>query len=127
MPKALKKPETKKLWEKAKWEGFVSVTLNSQEKKAVKDALLSEDECFQFISDASTDGYKVSLSYSIPEDVYTVALTGSYKERPNAGLTMSMRHRELLTAVSAIAWCYQEAGKDGSWEDRFGKTSQDDW
>jgi len=122
-----KKAQEETLWEKAKWAGFVNVTLNSQEKNAVKDALLSPDECSQFFMDASTAGYKVSLSYSPPEDVHTMALTGTYKGKANAGLTMSLRHRDYETLVSAMAWCLSEAGFDGSWEDRFGNVANDDW
>lgn len=126
---ARKKQDTqeKNLWEKAKWQGFVSITLQTAEKKAIKDGLLSEEQCLQLLIDAATDGYKVSLSYSIPEDVFTVALTGVYKDKPNAGLTMSMRHKDVVTAITAVGWCLTEAGKEGSWEERFGSTSHDDW
>jgi len=126
---ARKKTESKgkELWAKAKWEGFVSVSLTTQEKAAIKKSLLSEDACFQSLMDAATDGYKVSLSYSIPEDVYTVALTGTYQKKPNAGLTMSMRHKDVVTAITAIDWCLREAGKEGSWEERFGAAPKDDW
>lgn len=125
-----RKPKAKqeeKLWEKAKWEGFVNLKLTPEEKKAIKDNLLNEEDCFATLQALAEDGYKVSLSYSIPEDVYTAAVTGTYQGRPNAGITMSLRHREIVTAVSGLSWCHQEAGKDGEWTERFGGGSNEDW
>lgn len=127
MPKALRKPEEGKLWEKAKWIGHVNVTLSGEEKKAIKDNLLSEEECLQFLIDAATAGYKVSLSYSIPEDVHTATLTGVYQRKPNAGLSMSIRHRDCVVAITALKWCLEVSGVDESWEERFGFVGGSDW
>lgn len=124
--KATKKTDVS-LWEKAKWKGFVNVSLSQQERRTISDNLLGAEECFQFLMDVVEDGYKVSLSYSIPEDVHTVSLTGIYQGRPNAGLTMSMRHRDFDKALTAVKWCYDEAGKNGSWEERFALRVEDDW
>lgn len=115
------------LWARAKWKGFMNLSLNKQEKKEIKDNLIAEETGFEFLMNATTEGYKLSISYSIPEDVYTVSLTGQYRRRPNAGLTLSMRHRDLIVAVSGIAWCVAESGESGDWEERFGEMNQDDW
>ncbi len=125
-----RKPKEKaevKLWEKAKWEGFVNLKLSTEEKKAIKNSLLKQEDCFATLQALAEDGYKVSLSYSIPEDVYTAAVTGTYQGRPNAGITMSLRHRDIVTAVSGLAWCHEQAGKDGEWSERFGGGSNEDW
>lgn len=127
MPRRKTKQNEAKMWERAKWTGFVNVRLQSTEKKEITESLLSLDECLQFLQDAATDGYKVSLSYSIPEDVYTIALTGVYVGRPNAGLTMSIRHREFDKAVSALKWCHEFEGPNGDWSDRWGDDRVDDW
>lgn len=115
------------MWEKAKWQGFVNVRLGKEEKKAIKGSLLQEVDALQFLVDAATDGYKCSISYSIPEDVFTVSMTGQYEGKPNAGVTMSMRHVDFITAVSALYWCHVEAGKKGDWGDRYSSGGQDDW
>lgn len=120
------KPEVK-LWEKAKWQGFVNLKLNQQEKDAIKKNLLKEEECLAGLQELAEDGYKVSLSYSIPEDVHTVSATGSYLGRANAGITMSLRHRDFLVAASGLIWCHHEAGKNGEWTERFGGANADDW
>ena len=116
-----------KLWEKEKWKGFVNVRLSQEEKKAIKDNLLSEEAGLEFLMNVATDGYKCSISYSIPEDVYTVSLTGQYRSKPNAGITMSLRHREMITALSALSWCHEEAGKFGEWSDRYAIVGDDNW
>lgn len=119
-------PEVK-LWEKAKWTGFVSIRLTSQEKAEIKKTQLSPEDISQFFMDAATAGYKVSLSYSIPEDVYTISLTGQYKAKPNGGLTASIRHREFETAVSALWFVVHEDGYGIDWEERFGEVDHDNW
>lgn len=119
--------EEPKQWEKAKWKGFVNIRLKSQEKEAIKKRLLDETESLQVLVDMATDGYKLSLSYSIPEDVYTVSATGQYQDMTNAGMTMTLRHKEYVKAISALAWCHEEAGKNGGWEERFTSGNDDDW
>lgn len=115
------------LWKKAKWEGFVNVRLNSQEKAAVKKTLLTAESISQFFQDAATAGYKVSLSYSIPEDVYTVSLTGQYQNKPNSGLTASIRHREFDTCITALWFAVSEDGYGIDWQERFGEVDHDNW
>jgi hypothetical protein len=127
MARTKKGTQEKKLWTKAKWKGFVSVTLNQQEKKAVKDMNWSAEDALQFLQDAATAGYKVSLSYSIPEDVYTVSLTGQYMEKANPGVTISQRHRNLDIATRAVCWMAQEDGYQVDWESRWGEVGDDNW
>lgn len=127
MARRKKEPEVKTLWEKAKWKGFVNLRLNQEEKMAIKENTLDESECFAALRDMATDGYKVSLSYSISEDVFTVSATGAYQGRPNAGITMSLRHRDVEVACSGLIWCHEQAGKHGEWSERFGGTDVDDW
>jgi hypothetical protein len=115
------------LWSKAKWQGFVNVSMTQEEKRAVKAGLMGEGDGFEFLMNAATAGYKCSISYSIAEDVYTVSLTGQYQEKPNAGITMSMRHRELMVALSALRWCHEEAGQSGDWQDRYTLSGTDNW
>jgi hypothetical protein len=124
---ANKRSKEAKQWDKAKWTGFINVALNSQEKKQVKENLLTEEIGYEFLMSAATEGYKCSISYSIPEDVYTVSLTGQYREKPNGGLTISQRHRDLIVALSALAWCFNEDGLMIDWEARFGKDNDDSW
>lgn len=127
MPTKRKRTRKNKQWQRAKWEGFVNVYLNPQEKRQIAENLLNPDECFQFFLDAATAGFKVSLSYSPPEGVHTVSLTGAYQGMPNAGKTMSIRHKEIEKAVSAVAWCMEQDGEMIDWEERFGNDSADDW
>jgi hypothetical protein len=115
------------LWTKAKWQGFVNVRLTKEEKKAIKGRLLLEGTGFEFLMNAATAGYKCSISYSIPEDTYTVSLTGQYHQKPNAGITMSIRHRDLITALTALAWCQEEAGNLAEWSERWTLAEPDDW
>ena len=115
------------LWEKAKWTGFESIRLNEQEKKEVKKMQLPAEEVLLNLQDMAAAGYKVSLSYSIPEDVYTLSLTGQYVEKPNAGLTASLRHRDPDTLFKAMIWAVGMDGYGIDWEERFGKVDNDNW
>lgn len=116
-----------KLWTKAKWKGFVNVKLSQEEKKHIKANLLGEVAGYEFLMNVATAGYKCSISYSIPEDVFTASLTGRYQETPNGGITMSVRHRDLITALTALHFCHEEAGKLGEWSDLYTLIGDDDW
>lgn len=116
-----------KPWNKAKWQGFVNVKLSQEEKKAIKESLLSEEAGLEWLMNAATDGYKCSISYSIPEDVYTLSLTGQYREKPNSGITMSMRHREMIVALTALSFCHEQAGRSQEWSERYTLMGDDDW
>lgn len=120
------KPENR-LWTKAKWKAFVNIRLNSQEKKAIKEMSVSPEDLLQFFQDAATAGYKVSLSYSPSEDVMTLSLTGQYEQKPNAGLTCSLRHRDFETLIMAMLFVAGEDGYAIDWEERFGSASDDNW
>lgn len=124
--KPIKKQESKQ-WNKAKWIGFVNLKLSQQEKEAIKSNLLSAEDGIDFLMNVATAGYKFSTSYSIPEDVYTLSLTGQYQEKPNAGITMSMRHRDFVTALTALNFCAQEDGLLVEWSDRYTIVGDDDW
>ena len=124
--KQVKKQE-KQLWTKQKWLGFVNVKLTQEEKTAIKDNLLSEEAGYEFLMNAATVGYKCSISYSIPEDVFTVSLTGQYQEKPNAGITMSMRHRDLIVAITALNFCATEDGVSQEWAERYTIVGDDNW
>jgi hypothetical protein len=127
MARKKKNTREQKLWAKAKWKGFVSVKLNQQEKKAVKEMQWTVEDALQFLQDVATAGYKVSLSYSIPEDVYTVSLTGQYEQKANGGLTISQRHRDLDVAMRAVYWMAEEDGYQVDWESRWGELDDDNW
>lgn len=127
MARTRKKPEEKKTYTKAKWTGFVNVYLSPEEKKQIKKELFTFEGCLLFLQEAGEAGYKVSLSYSQADGVWTVTLTGQYRELPNAGLSMSMRHKDVEVAITALWWCYHQAGAKGSWEERYTVASQDDW
>lgn len=115
------------LWTKATWKGFVNLRLSKEEKAAIKGALLREADGLEFLMNAATAGYKCSISYSIPEDVYTLSLTGQYQQKSNAGITMSLRHREMMIALSGLAWLLREDGLSSEWSDRFTVSGDDDW
>lgn len=120
-------PKEQNLWQKAKWQGFVNLRLNSQEKDTIKANPMKEEAGLEFLLNAATAGYKCSISYSIPEDIYTVSLTGQYQQKPNAGITMSLRHRELLVVIAALSWILREDGLSADWEERFEMAGNDDW
>jgi hypothetical protein len=115
------------LWTRAKWQGFVNVRLTTEEKKAIKEKLLSEANGYEFLMNAATAGYKCSISYSVPEEVFTASLTGTYQQKPNAGITMSMRHRDLIVALTALEWCHDQAGFSQEWSERWTLAEPDDW
>lgn len=111
----------------AKWQGFVNVYLTPEEKKQIKQNPLSAEECLYFLGDMAQAGYKASFTWSIAGEFWSVSLTGKYQGRPNAGITMTLRHSDILIAITALQWCHDEAGKVGEWADRYTTAGGNDW
>lgn len=112
---------------KVDFRGFLPVTLNSEERRFVKDNPLSEEDINQFIRDAVFNGYKFSASWHGGQDCYTVTLYGNKRGHPDAGYAMSIRHRDFVTACTALHWCLDTAGTKGSFSAWIGDTDELNW
>lgn len=113
--------------DKVKWQGFVNVYLTRTEKDYVKQNPLDYAAALQFLADAAEAGYKASISYSERPGFFTVTLYGNVPGGVNAGWAMSLRHADLLVAVSAL---HHVAGQDSlksDWGERFDTASGHDW
>lgn len=113
--------------EKVQWQGFVNVYLTREEKQLVKDNPLDYADACQFIADAAEAGYKISVTYTEKPGFFTVTLYGNQPGHPNAGWAMSLRHADLLTAVSALHHVAGEDGLNSDWGERFDTASGHDW
>lgn len=113
--------------DKVTWQGFVNVYLNSQEKKQIKENLLSEDHAFIFIQTAAEVGYKFSLTYSEKGGFYSATLYGNTPGGANAGFAMSLRHADACTAISALSFAVGEDGWKSDWSERFTTVGSNDW
>ncbi len=127
MARVKKAPPEKKVYKKAKWQGFVNVYLNQQEKELIRSEELSDEEALVFLADMALTGYKVSLSYSPSGKFFTASLTGAYEGQPNAGFCMSLKHSSPNVAITALSHCVESAGKDGDWGDRYTLAGGNDW
>jgi len=112
---------------KAKWVGFCNVYLSKQEKEQIKKEEFTESWYFDFIQGLADAGYKLSVSYSELGKFYTASVTGQYQERPNAGVCMSLKHRELAVALTALWWCLEQAGLKEDWNVTYAVADGLDW
>lgn len=112
---------------KAKWLGFINVYLSKEEKASIKANLLSYPMAIDFLSGCAEDGYKVSMSHSERGKFFSVTLFGQYEGKPNAGFAMSLKHADMLTAITALEHCKAEAEPSGDWSDRFTSSAGNDW
>lgn len=112
---------------KVKWQGFVSVVLNKQEKKRAKDDKLTSDQAIKFILEASELGYKVSVAYEADHNFYTVTLYGNITDNPNAGYAMSIRHSDMLVCFAAYHYLFEEQGLELAWSERWDTANDTDW
>lgn len=113
--------------DKVKWQGFVNVYLTRTEKDYVKENPLDYAEALQFLGDAAEAGYKVSISYTDNPGFYTVTLYGNRSGGVNAGWAMSLRHADLLVAVSAINHVAGQDGLKSDWGERYDTATGHDW
>lgn len=88
------------------WVGFSNVRLEQHHKKAIKAAKMTKDEALVWVAEMAEDGYKVTISHDFENGAFLVSLTG--KEGENAGLTMTQRHADILTALKAAHYAHVE-------------------
>lgn len=112
---------------KVKWLGFVSVTLNKQEKRRAKEKQVSDERIHKFIIEAAQLGYKLSVAYEADQNFFTVTLYGNIVDNPNAGYAMSIRHSDLLVCFSAFHYLFEETGLDADWSERWDTANAYDW
>lgn len=120
------KPKAEKP-QKVEFQGFLQIKLNKQEKQYVKDNLLGPDAIMALIMDAAFIGYKISVSHSPKLDTYFVTAYGNRVGHPDAGWALSIRHSDFVTGCTALRWCLDEAGKNGSLAEWLGNEDDDDW
>jgi len=127
MSRVKKQEPAARMYTKAKWQGFVNVYLSREEKTAIKDQAWDSADYTDFIKDACEHHYKFSLSFSEAGGFWSASLTGQYKELPNGGVCMSLKHRDFDTAIRALAWCLKEAGYKEDWSERYTTADGNDW
>ena len=112
---------------KVKFQGFVNVYLNPQEKKQIKANLLDSEQILDFIQLAADEGYKFSLSFSDSGGFYSATLYGNEVSCGNPGYAMTIRHADVQTAVSGLAFVVGQDGWKSDWAERFTTAGDNDW
>lgn len=112
---------------RAKFQGFVNVYLNRQEKEQIKSQDWDLATYLTVIEEFCHYGYKFTLSYSETGKFWSASLTGQWQEKPNGGVCMSLKHADMLVAIRALAWCLNEAGHSQDWGERYTQSEMHDW
>lgn len=127
MPQKNNKNGQTKKSKKVEWQGFVRIYLTPEDKKAVKDALMQEDEVLNFMEVMALAGYKISTSYSSLGNFYSVTLYGNHLDNPNAGWAMTLRHKDLQTAYTALSFAHEFKSDLGDWIGKDDSGGELDW
>lgn len=127
MARTKKKDSAPQELTRAKWQGFVNVYLSKQEKDSIKKMEFGPDDAMKLVEEACYAGYKFSCSYSPAGGFWSASMTGQYKELPNGGVCMSLKHSDLFTALAALRFCLDEAGLQQDWGERYTQTEAHDW
>ena len=113
---------------KVKFRGFVNVYLRPEHKASIKENLPTAETVLQFLDTCATSDLKFSLSYSDKGGFYTATVYCTDFKSPNAGLSLSLRHSDISTAIGALIFVLDMVGITGSWEEEWGEVgSSNDW
>lgn len=95
-----KKPASKK----AKYQGFVNVSLTSARKEAISTAFEKGIDIGECIDNLTNDGYKISISCSTQPAFYTVTAMQMDPTSGHAGYCTSSRHGNLEKAIYTLQY-----------------------
>ena len=112
---------------KVKFQGFVAVQFNKQEKKKIKETKLNDKQVVEFFVEAAELGYKVSVSFSDKGEFYTLTLYGNSFLNKNKGYAMSIRHKDLLVCIAGFLYLFDDTGMSEDWSERFDTQGNNDW
>lgn len=112
---------------KVKFQGFVAVSFSKEEKSAIKEWKLNDQQTVEFFVEAAELGYKVSVSFSDKGEFYTVTLYGNSIHNLNKGYAMSIRHKDLLVCVAGFLYLFNDTSMSEDWSDRFDTQGDNDW
>lgn len=95
-----KKPPQKK----AKYQGFVNVSLTNVRKSEISAAFDKGVDIGECIDNLTSDGYKISISHSAQPAFYTVTAMQMDTTSGHAGYCTSSRHGDLEKAVYTLQY-----------------------
>lgn len=103
---------------KAEWEAFVNIRLETNHKKEIKDRVekLALDDLLLWLFERVDDGYKITLSPDFDNGAVVATMTGATKDNRNAGLSMSQRHADPIVALVAMRYAHDVIASGGEWE-----------
>jgi hypothetical protein len=108
---------------KPEWVGFSNVPLTKSQKAAAKKLKWSDVEAFLYLVALASEGYKVTISQDMENTAYTIGATGTVE---NAGMTMTQRHSDIVTACAAHYVAHKQVCND-KWPDPMAPLFDIDW
>lgn len=112
---------------KAEWKGFYNCYLTKQDKAQIKKLLGDTPKYEELLLLLADNGYKVSIVYSPTGAFYVASAYAHTVGHVNAGYSLSSRHADLNTAITALWWIVVEKHNMGRWPVDDDKGSQYDW
>lgn len=92
---------------------FINWSPSEQHKTAIKAAIEGNEDLFGWLEEMVGDGYKLSAVFDEKNATYIATMTCKNPSSPNFHYSLSVRHRDLWTAIQALAWGTYKAGRTG--------------
>lgn len=90
------------------FQGYAVSNLTKEVKAAIKKDKITEKQLIDWMLACAIDGYKVSLSFDHENETYQASLYCQDPNSPNAGLMLSQRHIDAITALKALRTIHSE-------------------
>ena len=98
---------------------FVNFTLTKTDREAIKNAVLTPEKALEKIEVLVDEGYAFKITYDERSGCTAVMMSGEWTEHFNRGCIMSVRHKDMLTAITAVIYqhSYLSLGEDWDKDD----------
>lgn len=90
--------------DRAEWRGFANVPLTADMKKSFEKRMSEGYDFWADLGAVIQDGYKMSIAYNAQNDAWSAALTCTFPQSVNSGLTMTALAPDAATAMALVLY-----------------------
>ena len=104
--------------ERASFDGYLNYLPDEEDRREIKDNLLTADKVLSFLQGLADDGYRVSIKHDQYRGTQVLECYSQWKDMQNAGRTLVVAHDDVLVSASALKHFWTRIADGGVWPEQ---------